>query len=217
MLTRLGASLPDIPPGALPALKVLSLHCDELLATLPASWGSSPRVLPALEQLSVVMQVEGGLPEEWSKGLNQLQSLTIVNTGWPHLPGEHLAWAGPGPAGGHPGLAAADPSEAAGGGDAGMAEAALPAGAGAEAGAGLAAAAPAPVPASTPEESVQTAAAAAAVPSPAEAGAPLPRLPESWAGSFPFLRFLTLSRLHLAGSLPDAWVRRSGFPEIAQL
>lgn len=49
----LGAPLPDIQPGALPALGSLQLELPWLRTSLPASWGADPAVLPALEELKL--------------------------------------------------------------------------------------------------------------------------------------------------------------------
>lgn len=51
---------------------------DGLQAALPASWGSSPEVLPGLEELSLVMQVVPPLPAAWAAGLRRLRQLDIM-------------------------------------------------------------------------------------------------------------------------------------------
>lgn len=60
--------LPDVRPGALPALRSLVLGCINLTSTLPASWGR-PGVLPQLDELRVYLgRVAGALPPEWAAG-----------------------------------------------------------------------------------------------------------------------------------------------------
>ena len=76
--TTLANPLPEIQPGALPRLEELHIEFNELRSTLPASWGSSPDVLPSLQQLSLVAQVEGELPREWAGGFKRLANMAIV-------------------------------------------------------------------------------------------------------------------------------------------
>lgn len=65
----MAGGLPDIHEGALRALRVLQvLQTDRFAATLPASWGAGPGVLPALEELWVEMRVLGPLPPQWGAG-----------------------------------------------------------------------------------------------------------------------------------------------------
>lgn len=75
----LATPLPDILPGALPRLTSLYLGFPGLRSTLPAAWGSDPAILPALQALQVLVQVEGGLPAAWGTGFPQLQGLIILN------------------------------------------------------------------------------------------------------------------------------------------
>ncbi|PSC77000.1 kinesin KP1-like isoform B [Micractinium conductrix] len=69
--------LPDIPPGALPSLRWLVLHPWALRSTLPASWGSSPDVLPALQHLELQLDVQGTLPAVWSRGFSSVRSISV--------------------------------------------------------------------------------------------------------------------------------------------
>jgi len=46
-------------------------------STLPASWGADPAVLPALQELTVQLHVEGGLPPEWARGFTRLTNLDM--------------------------------------------------------------------------------------------------------------------------------------------
>lgn len=77
--------LPELAPGVLPQLEVLKLELAALRTTLPASWGSSPAVLPALRELRLEAQFEGGLPPAWSGGFRRLQQLHLIHT-QPSLP-----------------------------------------------------------------------------------------------------------------------------------
>jgi hypothetical protein len=43
------------------------------------SWGSSPHVLPALQDMSVEMAVQGGLPPEWARGFRRLRSIAAAH------------------------------------------------------------------------------------------------------------------------------------------
>ena len=72
-----GATLPDIQPGALPALQELKIAMPQLQATLPASWGASPGVLPSLRTLKLKLHVVGQLPPEWASGFQRLESLVL--------------------------------------------------------------------------------------------------------------------------------------------
>jgi hypothetical protein len=76
----LGAPLPELQAGALPALEQLLLRLPESLPTpLPASWGASPSTLPALTELQLHMHFETGVPRGWGAGFRQLGILAIVN------------------------------------------------------------------------------------------------------------------------------------------
>ena len=74
----LATPLPDIQPGALLALGTLTLDFRALSTTLPVSWGSSPGVLPSLQQLYLAVQPVGPLPPEWSAGFRRLATLNMV-------------------------------------------------------------------------------------------------------------------------------------------
>ena len=74
----LATPLPDIQPGALLALGTLTLDFRALRTTLPVSWGSSPGVLPSLQQLYLAVQPVGPLPPEWSAGFRRLATLSMV-------------------------------------------------------------------------------------------------------------------------------------------
>jgi len=78
--SSLSAPLPDIPPGALPALERLTLIFPALRTQLPASWGSSPAVLPELQSLTVLAHLQGGLPEQWAHGFRQLSTLFLESS-----------------------------------------------------------------------------------------------------------------------------------------
>ncbi len=47
-------------------------------SALPASWGASPEVLPALEELTLVMHVVPPLPAAWTRGFHRLRGLHII-------------------------------------------------------------------------------------------------------------------------------------------
>ena len=64
-------------PGALPALQDLNICMPQLQATLPASWGASPGVLPALQTLQLNINVVGQLPPEWASGFHRLEMLIL--------------------------------------------------------------------------------------------------------------------------------------------
>jgi len=49
-----------------------------LRSALPASWGARPDVLPALEELALVLQVVPPLPAAWARGFRRLRSLYIT-------------------------------------------------------------------------------------------------------------------------------------------
>ena len=74
----LQSPLPDIQPGALPRLQSLLLKAPSLQTTLPASWGASPEVLPALQTLTLTASFVGQLPPEWAHGFRQLTSLVLA-------------------------------------------------------------------------------------------------------------------------------------------
>ncbi len=71
--------LPDIQPGALPALRSTVLSFLNLTSTLPGSWGGSPDVLPALDELRLIVgEVTGSLPAGWAAGgFRRLQNLVL--------------------------------------------------------------------------------------------------------------------------------------------
>ena len=73
----LAAPLPEMRPGALPALDSLILDFRELRTTLPVSWGSSTSVLSSLQELLVTVQAVGPLPPEWSEGFKRLANMGI--------------------------------------------------------------------------------------------------------------------------------------------
>lgn len=75
----LNTPLPDIPPGALPELQTLFLEFRELRTTLPTSWGAFPGTLPQLQQLTLLVQIEGPLPPEWAAGFCQLTRLVLTS------------------------------------------------------------------------------------------------------------------------------------------
>lgn len=53
------------------------LHPWALRSTLPASWGSSPDVLPALQHLELQLDVQGTLPAVWSRGFSSVRSISV--------------------------------------------------------------------------------------------------------------------------------------------
>ena len=75
---HLDSQLPEIHPGALPRLQQLVLTTSSLQTTLPASWGSSPDVLPALQTLALTASFVGQLPPDWAHGFRQLTFLTLA-------------------------------------------------------------------------------------------------------------------------------------------
>ena len=97
---NLRSQLPDMQPGALPRLQDLVLSATSLRMTMPASWGSRPDVLPALQMMTLKACFVGKLPSEWAQGFRQLTSLTLAaqedepggtqTAGVPSLP---AAWA----------------------------------------------------------------------------------------------------------------------------
>ena len=100
-------ALPDVQPGALPALQklVLQLPGQAQPLALPASWGATPGTLPALRQLTLSwLPVVHPLPAAWARGFRRLESLAIEG-----------AWEEPGPRAA-PAAPAAPPAEAAAGG-----------------------------------------------------------------------------------------------------
>ncbi|KAL4440185.1 hypothetical protein ABPG75_003186 [Micractinium tetrahymenae] len=88
--------LPDVEPGALPALESLYLNGEGAAVPLPPSWGASPLTLPSLDTLSLHAPLEGPLPTEWAQGFRQLAHLV--------LSGGSAAAARPPPAGPRPTL-----------------------------------------------------------------------------------------------------------------
>ncbi|KAL4428495.1 hypothetical protein ABPG75_002584 [Micractinium tetrahymenae] len=149
--------LPDIQPGALPSLRGLVLAYPNLTSTLPASWGSDPAVLPALEELRVVLgNTPGGLPPGWAAGgFRRLANIVLTS-----LQGFHQRYRVP---------------------------------------------------------TAQRAAAAAAASAAADATPPS-SLPAAWGGgAFPALQSLTVSGMHIVGSLPASWTTPGAFPALDQL
>ncbi|KAL4439180.1 hypothetical protein ABPG77_004082 [Micractinium sp. CCAP 211/92] len=72
--------LPDIQPGALPALRSTVLTFLNLTSTLPGSWGGSPDVLPALDELRLIVgDITGSLPAGWADGggFRRLENLVL--------------------------------------------------------------------------------------------------------------------------------------------
>lgn len=69
--------LPDIQPGAMPQLRSLSLQFNSLAAALPPSWGSSPGVLPLLQELRLKLRVQLPLPASWAGGFCRLRKLEV--------------------------------------------------------------------------------------------------------------------------------------------
>lgn len=72
----LGTPLPDLQPGALPALEQLQLSFGKQHCRLPDSWGS-PGVLPRLRELKLYLGSMPALPESWAAGFPQLTTLLI--------------------------------------------------------------------------------------------------------------------------------------------
>lgn len=103
----LGGPLPDIQPGAFPALESLELQFEQLNSTLPASWGGDPRVLPALRHLRLALGAAGPLPAAWARGFHRLAGLAITVG---HMTGRQAVAgaAAPQPVGQQPGSAVAD-------------------------------------------------------------------------------------------------------------
>lgn len=90
-------SLPDIQPGALPVLEALKVAMFGAPVRLPASWGGSPSVLPALRQLTIKGDIRGGLPPSWGSDLRSLEGITIQHVGSAPLEGGlPAAWVAPG-------------------------------------------------------------------------------------------------------------------------
>ena len=85
----LGAPLPDIQPGALPALEhfYLSLRMEAQHNVLPPIWGGSPQVLPSLLELTIISSIEGRLPAEWAGGFRRLRTLILLDS---RIEFEHL-------------------------------------------------------------------------------------------------------------------------------
>jgi hypothetical protein len=183
----LKGNLPDIQPGAMPALEtlLLSFRARET-PLLPASWGSTANTLPALRSLHMnFLHAAVRLPPEWSQGFKSLEVLKL-NGYWDHTipqldPGDADTAA---PVDGKPphtaaaATAAAATDDGGGGGDGGNTSAA---------GHGSPAAAVAP-----------------------KGGG----LPPAWAAGFPRLSELTLTGLAVGGSLPAAWAAASSFPAL---
>ena len=69
--TRASGSSHPRPPAVLQ-------RGEGLQSPLPASWGASPDVLPALEELSLVLHVVPPLPASWARGFRRLRSLYIA-------------------------------------------------------------------------------------------------------------------------------------------
>ncbi|PRW45625.1 hypothetical protein C2E21_6054 [Chlorella sorokiniana] len=76
-----GPQLPDIAPGALPALRVLEIsligNASSFRPTLPPSWGAAPDVLPSLQQLVLQLPITGPLPPQWARGFAHLWMLWL--------------------------------------------------------------------------------------------------------------------------------------------
>lgn len=49
----------------------------DIRAPLPASWGSSPDVLPSLQALALHIPFTGGLPPQWAGGFAKLDKLIL--------------------------------------------------------------------------------------------------------------------------------------------
>ena len=77
----MGVGLPDIEPGALPALVRLELalisYGTRFQPSLPASWGAGADVLPSLRELLLDLAIAGPLPEAWASGFRSLEWLRI--------------------------------------------------------------------------------------------------------------------------------------------
>lgn len=71
------APLPDILPGALPALASIVMILPTFQSALPTSWGSSPDVLPSLAAMRVTAPFLEPLPAEWAGGFAALRSLIL--------------------------------------------------------------------------------------------------------------------------------------------
>jgi hypothetical protein len=70
--------LPDIQPGALPRLQIFLLKAPSLQTMLPASWGASPDVLPALQTLTLTASFVEQLAPDWAHGFRQLTTLVLA-------------------------------------------------------------------------------------------------------------------------------------------
>lgn len=95
-----GGQLPDISPGALPALTTLEIgllgKADSFRPTLPPSWGAGPDVLPSLRQLTLQLPISGPLPQQWAAGFPRLWMLwlsseVVAGEGAPDLDACRLA------------------------------------------------------------------------------------------------------------------------------
>lgn len=62
----------------MPLLRILTIDANQLNMILPASWGSSPNVLPALQKLTLISSsLRGRLPSEWARGFINLTTLVV--------------------------------------------------------------------------------------------------------------------------------------------
>lgn len=73
---HLATPLPDLGPGALPALEELTLNFGKQAATLPDSW-ARPGVLPQLRELKLTLASVPGLPDSWAAGFRRLAIFMI--------------------------------------------------------------------------------------------------------------------------------------------
>jgi hypothetical protein len=80
LLSLKGGALPGLHPGALPALRHLSLRAPATAASVPSSWGAFPDVLPSLESLHLRLRLLGWLGPAWSGGFRRLRELRVEDT-----------------------------------------------------------------------------------------------------------------------------------------
>lgn len=204
--TRLGAPVPELPPGHLPALEVLELQFEQQPSRLPDSWGASPEALPRLQSLLVALQLEGPLPEAWAGGFRHLQQLSLVGSAW--LEGSrrraNAASLRQLDQQQHP---AQQQAASADGGSEGPRPRALRS--------------PRrmPLPASAQAAALEagTAAAAGEEAATASAAQPASHLPAAWAEGFPLLQQLRVAGLGVAGPIPPAWTSNGSFPQLQLL
>lgn len=71
--------LPDVEPGALPLLQMLTVDLVKPLQPLrlPDSWGQ-PGLLPQLRSLKILAPVALPLPTSWARGFSQLVDLILA-------------------------------------------------------------------------------------------------------------------------------------------